>query len=277
MSDSDSLEPRPAVGTPVLSATHVTKQFKVSGGHITAVDDVSVDFHAGKVLAVVGESGSGKSTLARMLLRLMPVTSGTITYNGNDVTHIKGAELRRYWREVQAVFQDPFSSFNQFYTVGSTLRRGMGDQGLEKETLEQLIETCLGYVGLKPGDAVHKYPHQLSGGQRQRVMIARALMMNPKVLLADEATSMLDASLRVSALNVLQDLRENLGLTVLFITHDIGQACYLADEVVVMEHGLVVERGTTDSVIFDPKNDYTKRLLADVPDLKGSLKVRKDV
>ena len=276
MSDKDSLKERPAAGQPVLSATHVTKQFRVAGGHITAVDDVSVDFHAGKVLAVVGESGSGKSTLARMLLRLMPVTSGTISYQGRDVTHIKGAELRGYWRDVQAVFQDPFSSFNQFYTVGQTLRRGMGKQGLEKETLDQLIETCLGYVGLKPGDAVHKYPHQLSGGQRQRVMIARALMMNPKVLLADEATSMLDASLRVSALNVLQDLRENLGLTVLFITHDIGQACYLADEVVVMEHGLIVERGTTDAVIFEPKNDYTKRLLADVPDLKGSLKVSKD-
>jgi peptide/nickel transport system ATP-binding protein len=276
MSDKDSLKERPAAGQPVLSATHVTKQFRVAGGHITAVDDVSVEFHAGKVLAVVGESGSGKSTLARMLLRLMPVTSGTISYQGKDVTHIKGAELRGYWRDVQAVFQDPFSSFNQFYTVGQTLRRGMGAQGLEKETLDQLIETCLGYVGLKPGDAVHKYPHQLSGGQRQRVMIARALMMNPKVLLADEATSMLDASLRVSALNVLQDLRENLGLTVLFITHDIGQACYLADEVVVMEHGLIVERGTTDAVIFEPKNDYTKRLLADVPDLKGSLKVSKD-
>lgn len=277
MSGTDSLTPRPATGQPVLAAKNVTKQFRVSGGHITAVDDVSVEFHAGKVLAVVGESGSGKSTLARMLLRLMPVTSGSILYNGKDVTHIKGAELRAYWRDVQAVFQDPFSSFNQFYTVGQTLRRGMGAQGLEKETLEQLIETCLGYVGLKPGDAVHKYPHQLSGGQRQRVMIARALMMNPKVLLADEATSMLDASLRVSALNVLQELRENLGLTVLFITHDIGQACYLADEVVVMEHGLIVERGTTDAVIFEPKNDYTKRLLADVPDLKGSLKVRNDL
>ncbi len=272
MSDTESLEPRPEPGQPVLAATHVTKQFKVVGGQITAVDDVSVEFHAGKVLAVVGESGSGKSTLARMLLRLMPVTSGTISYLGKDVTHIKGAELRAYWRDVQAVFQDPFSSFNQFYTVGQTLRRGMGAQSLGKETLDELIETCLGYVGLKPGDAVHKYPHQLSGGQRQRVMIARALMMNPKVLLADEATSMLDASLRVSALNVLQDLRENLGLTVLFITHDIGQACYLADEVVVMEHGVVVERGTTDEVIFEPKNEYTKRLLADVPDLKGSLK-----
>lgn len=264
----------PATGTvPVLSATHVTKQFKVAGGHVTAVDDVSVDFHAGKVLAVVGESGSGKSTLARMLLRLMPVTTGTISYMGKDVTNIRGGELRAYWRDVQAVFQDPFSSFNQFFTVGATLKRRMAaKQG--DETLDELIERCLSYVGLKPGDAVNKYPHQLSGGQRQRVMIARALMMNPKVLLADEATSMLDASLRVSALNVLQDLRDRLGLTVLFITHDIGQACYLADEVVVMENGLVVERGTTDAVIFDPQNAYTKRLLADVPDLKGSLKKR---
>lgn len=259
---------------PVLSAVDVVKEFKVAGGHITAVDHVTVDFHAGKVLAVVGESGSGKSTLARMLLRLMPVTSGAIKYLGKDVTNIKGNELRAYWRDVQAVFQDPFSSFNQFYTVGQTLRRRMAaKQG--DESLDELIERCLSYVGLKPADAVNKYPHQLSGGQRQRVMIARALMMNPKVLLADEATSMLDASLRVSALNVLQDLRERLGLTVLFITHDIGQACYLADEVVVMENGLVVERGTTDDVIFNPQNAYTKRLLADVPDLKGSLKKRK--
>jgi peptide/nickel transport system ATP-binding protein len=265
----------PDGSVPVLSAVNVVKEFKVAGGHITAVDNVSVDFHAGKVLAVVGESGSGKSTLARMLLRLMPVTSGSIKYLGRDVTHIKGNELRTYWRDVQAVFQDPFSSFNQFYTVGQTLRRRMSaKQG--DETLDELIERCLSYVGLKSNDAVNKYPHQLSGGQRQRVMIARALMMNPKVLLADEATSMLDASLRVSALNVLQDLRSRLGLTVLFITHDIGQACYLADEVVVMENGLIVEQGITDDVIFNPQNAYTKRLLADVPDLKGSLKKRND-
>jgi peptide/nickel transport system ATP-binding protein len=263
----------PDGSVPVLSAINVVKEFRVAGGHITAVDNVSVDFHAGKVLAVVGESGSGKSTLARMLLRLMPVTSGRIEYLGKDVTNIKGNELRAYWRDVQAVFQDPFSSFNQFFTVGQTLRRRMSaKQG--DETLDELIERCLSYVGLKSRDAVNKYPHQLSGGQRQRVMIARALMMNPKVLLADEATSMLDASLRVSALNVLQDLRSRLGLTVLFITHDIGQACYFADEVVVMENGLVVERGITDDVIFNPQNAYTKRLLADVPDLKGSLKSR---
>ncbi|HEX2857991.1 MAG TPA: ABC transporter ATP-binding protein [Propionibacteriaceae bacterium] len=257
----------------VLSAKNVTKQFSVPGGHFTAVDNVTVDFHAGKVLAVVGESGSGKSTLARMLLRLMPVTSGQIIYEGKDVTSISGGELRRYWQDVQAVFQDPFASFNQFFTVGHMLKRSLKLAGKEQDT-DALIERCLGYVGLKPDEALPKYPHQMSGGQRQRVMVARALMMNPKVLLADEATSMLDASLRVSVLNVLQDLRRDLGLTVLFITHDIGQACYLADEVVVMEHGLVVERGATERVIFEPQHEYTKRLLSDVPDLKGSLKHR---
>ena len=269
MSDSDRANP-----VPVLAAEHVTKQFRVSGGQVTAVDDVSVEFHAGQVLAVVGESGSGKSTLARMLLRLMPVTSGTITYRGRDITDIKGRQLRQYWHDVQAVFQDPFASFNQFFTVGHMLHRGLRRADVEDATVDETVERCLGYVGLKPGDTLYKYPHQLSGGQRQRVMIARALMMSPEVLLADEATSMLDASLRVSALNVLQDLRRDLGLTVLFITHDIGQACYLADQVVVMEHGKVVEHGTTDAVIFDPQDAYTKRLLADVPDLLGSLKSR---
>ncbi|MDR1808698.1 MAG: ABC transporter ATP-binding protein [Propionibacteriaceae bacterium] len=265
--------PAGAAAAPVvLAADHVTKQFRVAGGKLTAVDDVSVEFREGQVLAVVGESGSGKSTLARMLLRLLPVTSGAVLYRGRDITRIKGADLRRYWHDVQAVFQDPFASFNQFFTVGHMLRRSLQTADLGGETAEQRIERCLGYVGLKPEDAVYKYPHQLSGGQRQRVMITRALLVDPKVLVADEATSMLDASLRVSVLNVLQDLRRDLGLTVLFITHDIGQACYFADQVVVMEHGQVVEHGPTDDVIFNPQHSYTKRLLADVPNLKGSLK-----
>ncbi len=265
----------PAEGTdvPVLQAVGLTKKFSVAGGSFTAVDNVSVDFHLGKVVAVVGESGSGKSTLARMLLRLLPVTSGQVMYQGKDVTRIHGARLRAYWQDVQAVFQDPFASSNQFFTVGHMFKRSLKLAGKGQDT-DALIEECLGYVGLKPADALPKYPHQLSGGQRQRVMVARALMMKPKVLIADEATSMLDASLRVSVLNELQDLRRDFGLTVLFITHDIGQACYLADEVVVMEHGLVVERGATDQVIFHPQHEYTKRLLSDVPDLKGSLKNR---
>ncbi|WP_232820328.1 ABC transporter ATP-binding protein [Brachybacterium sp. YJGR34] len=261
-----------STGEIMLSCRDVTKEFSVAGSTITAVDDVSLDFPASSVLAVVGESGSGKSTLARMLLRLMPVTSGTISYRGQDVTSLRGRALREYWTEVQAVFQDPFASFNQFFTVGSLLRRGLALAQVPKDEADALIEECLGYVDMRPQEVLHKFPHQMSGGQRQRVMIARALMMRPKVLLADEATSMLDATLRVNVLNVLHDLKNDLGLTVLFITHDIGQACYLADRVAVMERGRVVERGSTEEVIFSPQAEYTRRLLADVPDLRGSLK-----
>jgi peptide/nickel transport system ATP-binding protein len=256
----------------LLSCQNVTKEFSVAGSTVVAVDDVSLEFPEASVLAVVGESGSGKSTLARMLLRLMPVTSGTITFRGQDVTSLSGKGLREYWSEVQAVFQDPFASFNQFFTVGSLLRRSLALAKVTGDEAEALIAECLGYVDMKPSQTLGKYPHQLSGGQRQRVMVARALMMRPKVLLADEATSMLDATLRVNVLNVLHDLRSELGLTVLFITHDIGQACYLADRVAVMERGKVVERGTTEEVIFAPQGEYTRRLLADVPDLRGSLR-----
>jgi peptide/nickel transport system ATP-binding protein len=256
----------------VLQCENVSKVFNVAGQKLHAVDDVSLDFASGNVLAVVGESGSGKSTLARMLLRLMPASSGTIRYQGRDVTDIRGKELREYWGDVQAVFQDPFASFNQFFTVGSTLRRSLKLARVDRDEADALVEQCLGYVGMTPKQTLGKFPHQLSGGQRQRVMVARALMMKPKVLLADEATSMLDASLRVNVLNVLNDLRADLGLTVLFITHDIGQACYLADRVAVMEKGKVVEKGPAEKIIFDPEADYTRRLLADVPDLRTGLK-----
>jgi peptide/nickel transport system ATP-binding protein len=257
---------------PVLSTSGLTKTFRGPSGPLVAVDNVSVDFMAAQVTAIVGESGSGKSTLARMLLRLLPVTGGTITYRGTDVTHIHGRQLRRYWSQVQAVFQDPFASFNQFFTVGDILRRSLQLVNAGPESREARIERCLGYVGLKPADCLAKFPHQLSGGQRQRVMIARALMMDPRVLIADEATSMLDASLRVGVLNELRDLREKLDRSVLFITHDIGQACYVADRVAVMQHGRLVEQGSTDQVIFEPQQDYTKRLLADVPSLKRSFR-----
>jgi peptide/nickel transport system ATP-binding protein len=257
---------------PVLATSGLTKTFRGPSGPVVAVDNVSVNFMAAQVTAIVGESGSGKSTLARMLLRLLPVTSGTITYSGGDVTHIHGRQLRHYWSQVQAVFQDPFASFNQFFTVGDVLRRSLKLVNGGTESREARIERCLGYVGLKPADCLAKFPHQLSGGQRQRVMIARALMMDPRVLIADEATSMLDASLRVGVLNELRELRVKLNQSVLFITHDIGQACYLADRVVVMQHGRLVEQGSTDQVIFEPQQDYTKRLLADVPSLKRSFR-----
>ena len=215
---------------------------------------------------MVGESGSGKSTLARMVLGLMPITSGTLTFRGSDV--VEDERRRRgptYWKDVQAVFQDPFSAFNQFFTVRRLLARSM--RLLDDKVGQERLEESLGHVGLNAKDVLDRFPHELSGGQRQRVMIARALMMRPKLLVADEATSMLDASLRVNVLNVLTDLRDQLGMTVLFITHDLGQACYVADRVLVMEHGVMVEQGGAEDVIFNPQHEYTRRLLSDVPKL----------
>jgi peptide/nickel transport system ATP-binding protein len=252
----------------IYTAEHITKTFGGGKNAVHAVRDVSFELEETQVTTIVGESGSGKSTIARMVLGLMPITAGRLVFQGKDVTNLSGRARTAYWRDVQAVFQDPFSAFNQFFTVGKLLARSTRLVG--REVGQQRLEESLGYVGMDL-TVLDRYPHQLSGGQRQRVMIARALMMRPKLLIADEATSMLDASLRVNILNVLTDLRDELGMTILFITHDIGQACYLADRVLVMEHGVMVEQGTTDQVIFNPQHEYTKRLLADVPKLHEAI------
>ncbi len=251
--------------TALLEAKDVTKTFGHGKHVVEAVKSVSFAIEEDEVVTIVGESGSGKSTVARMVLGLLPITSGTMTFRGQDVTHVKGRERTAYWREVQAVFQDPFAAFNQFFTVRRLLNRSL--RLLDEDVGAERMEESLGHVGLRPADVLDRHPHQLSGGQRQRIMIARALMLRPKMLVADEATSMLDASLRVNILNVLHGLRDEVGLTVLFITHDIGQACYLADRILVMEHGIMVEQGKTDDVIFNPQHEYTQRLLSDVPKL----------
>ena len=251
--------------SPIFSADHVSKTFGRGKNAVEAVKDMTFALKPGTITTIVGESGSGKSTMARMVLQLMPATSGSFTFDGLDITNIRGSQRAEYWRSVQAVFQDPFSSFNQFFTVQTLLNRSLKlikDPSVGRQRMEE----SLGYVGMN-NEVMDRYPHQLSGGQRQRIMIARALMMQPKLLIADEATSMLDASLRVNLLNVLTDLRDELGTTVLFITHDIGQATYLADQVLVMENGAMVESGPAEQVIFDPEHDYTKRLLSDVPKL----------
>jgi peptide/nickel transport system ATP-binding protein len=242
---------------------HLTRVFGRGDAAVRAVDDVSFALRRGEITTVVGESGSGKSTLARMLLKLLPVTSGRLVFDGTDVTG--RTDTTAYWRQVQAVFQDPFSAFNQFFTVRRLLARSRRLLGAEL-TEARMVE-ALEQVGLAAGDVLGRYPHQLSGGQRQRVMIARALLMRPSLLIADEATSMLDASLRATILNVLTDLRDRAGLTILFITHDIGQACYVSDQVLVLSRGRLVESGPAERVIFDPRHDYTRKLLADVPRL----------
>lgn len=253
-----------AAGTaePVLQVEGLTRVFGTGEKANRAVDDVSFTIGRGEIVAIVGESGSGKTTVARMVLRLLDPTDGTIRLAGRDVTGLHGKDLKQYWTQVQAVFQDPFSAFNQFFSVRRLLARSAALGAQAGATMPE----ALAHVGLRE-DSLDKRPYQLSGGQRQRVMIARALMLRPQLLVADEATSMLDASLRVNILNVLHDLRRDFGMSILFITHDIGQACYFADRVLVMSQGEVVERGSVDEVIFNAQHEYTRRLLTDVPRL----------
>jgi peptide/nickel transport system ATP-binding protein len=255
----------------LLDVRGLTRVFGRGRRAVAAVDDVSFSVARGELVALVGESGSGKSTLARLLLRLLDPTAGTFTLDGAEATRVHHGALRGYWRQVQAVFQDPFSSFNQFFTVRRLMETSA--QMLPHESMSgsrgRRIDDAMKRVGLGI-EVLDQYPHQLSGGQRQRVMIARALMLRPLLLIADEPTSMLDASLRVTILNTLTEIREQYGMTVLFITHDLGQASYVSDRVLVMSNGKLVEQGATDDVLTNPKHDYTRQLLADVPKLHSS-------
>lgn len=254
------------------SVKKLTKIFGSGQEQVIAVKDVSFDVTPGEIIAIVGESGSGKSTLARMLLKLDQPTAGTITMDGEDVTNLKRPnQLKPYWRDVQGVFQNPAGSFNQFYSVRTVLEKtfNLHDHRLSKQEKLDRINKALDLVGLDPQQTLERGSHELSGGQRQRVIIARALLVDPRLLIADESTSALDASLRVTILNVLKDLSQRLNLSVLFITHDIGQAYYLADRVFVMYRGEMVEQGATETVLQYPQHAYTRRLLADVPRLEG--------
>ncbi|AEA12783.1 ABC-type dipeptide/oligopeptide transport system, ATPase component [Thermoproteus uzoniensis 768-20] len=235
--------------------------------NILALDGVSFDVNEGEILSIVGESGSGKTTLLRILLKALEPTSGEIKYRGRP---LKEWRTRDYWREVQAVLQDPYSSFNPFYRVDRILHKTLQKYRPELSEADRtkLIEETLTFVGLTPRDVVGKYPHQFSGGQLQRISIARALLIQPKVLLADEPVSMIDASLRVSVLNLLHEIREKMGLTVLFITHDMGLASYIGDKILVLYKGLMVEYGPVDAVFGKPLHPYTQLLLSSVPKVK---------
>jgi peptide/nickel transport system ATP-binding protein len=251
---------------PLFEATNLTRTFGSGKQQITAVKNVSFQLNPGEIVAIVGESGSGKSTLARVILRLLTPTSGSLKFLGADVASRSHAD---YWREVQAVFQDPYAAFNQFYSVRRILRKALrlAEKRPSASEREARMERVLKSVGLEASDVLGKYPHQLSGGQRQRVMMARALMLGPQLLIADEPTSALDASLRVSVLNMLKDLRQSQNMSIIFITHDIGQAYYLADRMLVMYQGEMVEQGTVEEVVQQSQHAYTQRLLADVPKL----------
>lgn len=258
---------RPESRETILEIRNLTKVFGSGKDAVTAVDNVSFSIARGEILSLLGESGSGKTTVARMLLGLTKPTSGTILFRGRDISTYGKKEMRKYWTHVQAVFQDPFASFNSFYSIRRFLNNAFRllPEQLTEEEKDARIHEAMHNVGLNADELLNKRPHELSGGQRQRIMIARVLLINPDVLIADEPTSMIDASSRVGILNILMELREKLGMTIMFITHDIGLAYYTSDRLLVMHHGKLVEQGTADEVINNPKDSYTQRLLNDVP------------
>jgi peptide/nickel transport system ATP-binding protein len=237
---------------------------------IHAVDDVSFDLQRGRILALVGESGSGKSTIARLLARLHPASAGKVLFGGQDILGLRGrSDLLRYRSRVQMVFQDPFGSLNPTQTVAHHIERplllhGRARGGRQARThVHELLET----VGLTPPDDVaQRLPHQLSGGQRQRVAFARALAVQPEVILADEPISMLDVSIRMGILNLMGRLRDERGLSYLYITHDLASARYLANDVMVLYAGQVMEMAGAEDVMRDPLHPYTRLLLSAVPD-----------
>ncbi len=253
-----------------LSGTGLTKVFGFGRQKTVAVDHVDFNFYEGEVVSIVGESGSGKTTLAKMLLGLISSTEGEIYFQGKkrDIsTHWKKQE---YWKNIQAIFQDPYASYNIFNKIDSVLldcihMRG-GRELPRAKKVELMTEAC-GFVNLKFEELTNKYPFELSGGQMQRLMIARIFLLSPKILVADEPTSMIDACSRATILDELMQLRNKTGMTLIFITHDIGLAYYVSDSVAIMEHGKIVESGSADEVILHPKEAYTRRLLSDVPKL----------
>lgn len=255
-------------GNPCLSGRGVTKVFGFGRHKTIAVDHVDFDFHEGEIVSIVGESGSGKTTLAKMLLGLISVTEGEIYFQGKKRDLSSGKKKQEYWRNIQAIFQDPFSSYNIFHKIDSVLldcirMRGGGNLPREKK-VELMTEAC-SFVNLKFAELTNKYPFELSGGQMQRLMIARIFLLKPKILVADEPTSMIDACSRATILDYLMKLRNETGMTLIFITHDIGLAYYVSDTIYIMEHGRFVESGSADDVILQPKHPYTRRLISDVP------------
>jgi peptide/nickel transport system ATP-binding protein len=257
----------PATGHAIVIVERVVRQFENDGAGVLAVDDVSLEIMRGETLSIVGETGSGKSTLARCVTRLTDVTSGHIRFDGTDITSLDARAMRPVRRRMQMVFQDPFGSLNPRRTVGASLEEPLviheiGDQMAREARVRELIEM----VGLEDAHR-HRFPSELSGGQLQRACIARAIALNPDVLVCDEPVSALDVSIRAQILNLFIDLQARLGLTCLFISHDLSVVRHISDRVGVMQRGRIVEIGTVKEVFEHPRHEYTRLLLSSVPSM----------
>jgi oligopeptide/dipeptide ABC transporter ATP-binding protein len=228
---------------------------------------LSIESEPPSITAIVGESGSGKTTLARLLLGLIAPTTGTVSYRGKDLQSLSGQERRSFLRDVQVIFQDPYEVYNPFYRVDHVLETPIAKFGLAKSREEgrTLIEETLRAVGLRPDETLGRYPHQLSGGQRQRIMVARALLIRPRLIIADEPVSMVDASLRATILGSLRQLNQDFGISLIYITHDLTTAYQISQNIIVLYRGSVAEAGDVERAVRDPRHPYTQLLVGSIP------------
>jgi ABC-type oligopeptide transport system ATPase subunit len=257
----------------MLIARNLTKKFSTSRKTLVAVDNVSLEIEDGQTLALVGESGCGKSTLGRLLLRLIEPTAGSVHFDGVDILALSPKELKKWRQEAQIIFQDPYASLNPRMTIEDILAEPLKIHGIDSSS--EIIVQALTQVGLNP-DHRWRYPHEFSGGQRQRIGIARALILNPRLIICDEPITALDVSVQAQIVNLLKDLQQKLELTYLFISHDLRMVRYIADQVAVMYLGKIVEKGPTEEVFSNPQHPYTKALLSAIPSIEN-LKQRPEV
>lgn len=250
----------------ILQVMNVTKEFKKKDKILKAVDNISFDLKSAQTIGIVGESGSGKSTLARCIMGLYPDASGKIIYEDKNILDCNEEDLRDYRKDMQMIFQDPYSSLNPRKKCEDIIASGIINLNREKDKkkIQKKVLQTMELCGLSKYH-MNRYPHEFSGGQRQRISIARALAVDPKIIVADEPTSALDVSIQAQIINLLEDLQKNLGLGIIFISHDLSVVRYVAEEVLVMYHGKCVEYNETEEIFENPKRDYTKRLLSSVP------------
>jgi peptide/nickel transport system ATP-binding protein len=249
---------------PLLSVLSLCVQYRTVQGIVRAVDDVSFDIEAGETVGLVGESGCGKSTLGKAIMRLVPNDDGRLVLDGQDITRLKGAELKGVRKIMQMIFQDPYGSLNPRHDIGTSIGQPLSVAGWSRRDIRERVAELIAQVGL-PADAARRYPHEFSGGQRQRVGIARALALSPKLIICDEPVSALDVSVRAQVINLLQDLQQKTGVSYLFISHDLSVVEHIADRLIVMYLGRIVEIGRSDDIWRQPAHPYTLALLAAAP------------